>query len=295
MNDCPRQNLLTVNAVVRVNTPSAKVPATATMTTNGIYDGVLMKLTDLSYVDLQDYVGKSMRDLEVLSAHQQGPKSISDEVTHVDKLDWHVPYQEANQFFFSDLNTWKIIAVDNLENQDGFYAVAYQQGNTVVIAFRGTVNVQDLVADAEIYLSVPNMVEQLTPAEQFVNKVEAQLHGQPTHVILTGHSMGGWLAQKIYTLDSGKWANWNITGSTVFNSIGTGFHPSISQASSVKDYHFQGDVFSDYGSSLGTEIVIPNDTPGESVYDRHQMYDFYKYFYPSVPQAAGLAREGMQG
>lgn len=282
---------LTVNAVVRVNSPTKNMQgAGETMTTDGIYDGVLMKLTDLSYVDLQGYIGQSLASLETLSAHGEGPKPITDEITHVNQLDWKVPFATANRYFFSDLDDWKIIAADDREKQSGFYAVAYERGNTVVIAYRGTVNVQDLVADAEIYLSVPDMVAQLTPAKEFMTTVAKQLQGRHIQVILTGHSMGGWLAQKVYTAESGKLSNWNIVGSTVFNSIGTGFHPSLAQASLVKDYHFQGDVFSDYGSSLGAEIVIPNQMPGESVYDRHQMYDFYKYFYPSAVRATtGLA------
>ena len=280
---------LTVNAVVKsMSEPDVHVDADAKLQqTDGIYDGVLMKMTDLSYSNLDAYVGDSLLTLEDLAAVKQGPPGIYEQVDKVNQIDWHLPYTQANRFFFSDLAGWKILDVDDLEASAGFYAVAFQRGHTVVIAYRGTDNVMDLVADAGIYLSVPNMIEQLQPAEQFFKQVCKEANVPSGDVILTGHSMGGWLAQKVYLDDQNAYSNWKIAGVTVFNSIGTGFRPKLQEASVVKDYHYDGDVFSHYGSSLGVEIDIPNPTPDESVYDRHQMYDFYGYFYPGSPSSTG--------
>ncbi|WP_243834910.1 Mbeg1-like protein [Alicyclobacillus sacchari] len=282
---------LTVNAVVKsVPEPDVHMNTDAQLQQTGdVYDGVLMKMTDLSYSNLDAYVGDSLLTLEDLAAVKQGPPGIYQQVDKVNQIDWHLSYDQANSFFFSDLAGWKILAVDDLEASLGFYAVAFQRGNTVVIAYRGTDNVMDLVADAGIYLSVPNMIEQLQPAEQFFKRVCSEANVPSGRVILTGHSMGGWLAQKVYLDERNAYTNWKIDGVTVFNSIGTGFQPKLQEASVVKDYHFDGDVFSHYGSSLGIEIDIPNPNPDESVYDRHQMYDFYGYFYPGSTPSTTVA------
>ncbi|MDI9259239.1 Mbeg1-like protein [Alicyclobacillus sendaiensis] len=277
---------LTVNAVVRESDakPSASVSSVSDVT-DGIYDGVLMKMTDLSYVNLAAEVGQSMDEMEREALVHRGPKSLLDEIERVNNMDWHETYAEAVHEFFADLRGWRVLAVDNEEAQAGFYAVAYQKGSDVVISYRGTTNnVMDLVADAGIYLSVPNMIDQLNPAKSFFAlacaRASQAVHQSPIHVVLTGHSMGGWLAQSVYLEERKAAGPWDIAGVIVFNSIGTGFQPMADPSVAIKDYHFDGDVFSRYGTSLGSVIDVPNPDPDASVYDKHQMYEFYHYFYP---------------
>jgi len=277
---------LTVNAIVRVpvSKPSASVSSVSDVT-NGIYDGVLMKMTDLSYVNLTGEVGQSFDKMEQEALVHHGPKSLLEEIERVNGMDWHETYAQAVNEFFSDLRGWRVLAVDNEEAEAGFYAVAYQKGADVVISYRGTTNnVMDLVADAGIYLSVPNMIDQLAPAKSFFElactRASQTVNESPIHVVLTGHSMGGWLAQSVYLEERKVSGPWAISGVVVFNSIGTGFQPMADPSVSVKDYHFDGDVFSRYGTSLGSVIDVPNPNPDASVYDKHQMYEFYHYFYP---------------
>ncbi|WP_206830452.1 Mbeg1-like protein [Alicyclobacillus fructus] len=277
---------LTVNAVVRVpvSKPSASVSAISDVT-DGIYDGVLMKMTDLSYVNLADEVGQSFDEIEQASLSEKGPDALLEEIRRVNRMDWHEPYDEAVGQFFSDLRGWRVLAVDNEEAEAGFYAVAYAKGADVVISYRGTTNnVMDLVADAGIYLSVPNVIDQLKPAKSFFEAACAKAlqtaNAKEVHVILTGHSMGGWLAQSVYLEERKVAGPWDISGVVVFNSIGTGFQPMAHETVPVKDYHFDGDVFSRFGTSLGEVIDVPNPNPDASVYDKHQMYEFYHYFYP---------------
>ncbi|GMA60914.1 DUF2974 domain-containing protein [Alicyclobacillus fastidiosus] len=271
---------LDVNAVVgnEVAAPSKAVP-TAAGSTGGVYDGVLMKMSDLSYSNLGPYQHDTLNQIAALSKEHSGPSGIYKQVAFVNQRDWHLSYDQANQYFFSDLSGWRILATEDKEDYSGFYGVAYQKGNTIVIAFRGTNDVEDLVSDAGIYLSVSNIVDQEVPAMQFVNQVRTSLPPRQYHVIFTGHSMGGWLAQCMYKTFTSKYPGWQVDGATVFDSIGTNFHQNLSDIGRVKDYRFQGDLFSHYGSSLGSEIKIKNLTPDESLYDKHQMFDFYQYFY----------------
>lgn len=275
---------LVVNAVVDDSAVMSPMDAATTLSayqTGGVYDGTLMKMSDLSYADLDNYTQDSLASIETLAAHREGPSGIWKQVQYINDHDWHTSYAQADVSFFSDLSDWRIIATGNQATRVGFYAVAYQRGNTVVIAFRGTDDVSDLMSDAGIYLEVPNWIDQLQPASAFVEKIRDSLPSGNYNVIFTGHSMGGWLAQRMYTAYLSKYSNWSVAGATVFDSIGTGFHSDVSSAAHVRDYHFQGDIFSHYGSSLGQEIEIKNPTPDASIYAKHQMYDFYPFFYPS--------------
>lgn len=272
---------ITVNAVVSLGTVSnAQHKFKTPGVTDGVYDGVLMKMTDISYSNLGAYVGSTLGQLGSLPGINKRLPGIYKQIQKVDKLDWHLSYEQANQLFFSDLSNWKIIDVKNAESSDGFYGIAFEQGHTIVIAYRGTDDVQDLMSDADIYLKIHGDVDQLELAQQFASNVKRKIPCGSYNIIFTGHSIGGWLAQQLYLYESKQSPSWKSVSATVFNSIGTGFKSSSINRSSVKDYHFQGDIFGHFGTSLGQEIEVPNPTPNESIYDKHQMFNFYGYFYP---------------
>jgi hypothetical protein len=249
--------------------------------TDGIYDGVLMKMTDIAYSNLSNYVGD---DLVSIAKNGHNPSGINKQISKVNQLYWHLPYNQASQLFFSDFTNWKIIDVQDAESMYGFYAIAFEQGDTIVIAYRGTDDLQDLMSDAGIYLNIQGDVEQLVLAEKFASDVQKSLPNGSYHVIFTGHSIGGWLAQQMYLdeLQKAPHTSWQSVHATVFNSIGTEFQPSRTPSLEVKDYHFQGDIFSHFGTSLGEEIEVPDPTPNESIYDKHQLFNFYEFFYPSA-------------
>lgn len=273
---------LVVHAVVNHEKIPSPQENQAKDITGGVYDGVLMKMSDLAYANLDSYQNDTLQALDTLSAEKKGPSGIYHQVAYVNKHDWHVSYSDANRYFFSDLNNWRIIAIDDLHNKNGFYAIAFQKGNTVVVAFRGTDDAADLVNDAGIYLDMPDWINQLKPAKNFVEQVRTSLPKGQYNVVFTGHSLGAWLSQRMYLAYHAKYTDWHVLGATVFDSIGTHFHKQVADVADVKDYRYQGDVFSHYGSSLGQEIRIPNPMPDQSVYDKHQMYDFYAYFYPKT-------------
>ena len=266
----------TVNAVVLPGlTRNVQRQVQAPGKTDGVYDGVLMKMTDISYTNLTPDVGETLGHLKSL------PSAITNEIETVNQLDWHLSVRDANQKFFSDLNGWKIIDVKDAESIYGFYAIAFKKGNTVVIAYRGTDDLQDVVSDTGIYLQVPGEVEQLSLAKQFEKDVVSVLPVGSYHLIFTGHSIGGWMSQEMYLFaKQTKSPLWSSVDATVFNSIGTEFQASPQAMSKVKDYHMQGDYFSDFGTSLGQEIEVPNPNLTEGIYARHQMFNFYGYFYP---------------
>lgn len=273
---------MTVNAVAFPNISQSPVqPALKPETTDGVYDGTLMKMTDMSYADMGMDVGKTFK---MMIADDSVPTPITSQIHTVNQLYWHVAPSTASEQYFSDLQDWKVIKVENKELSQGFYAIAFQRGNTVVIAYRGTDNLQDVLSDASIYLKLKDEVAQRSLALEFAADVRSSLPSGAYNVIFTGHSIAGWLAQQAYRSLSQTQSSsgWQSCYATVFNSIGTEFKSTPVGKTKVTDYHVRGDVFSDFGTSLGQMIVVPVPKPGESIYDKHQMLNFYPYFYGAV-------------
>ncbi|WP_436643041.1 lipase family protein [Microbaculum sp. FT89] len=93
----------------------------------------------------------------------------------------------------NDLGEWSL--VNKSFEEDGFYAVAYKNGNEIVIAYRGYNSSSDLNDTTRSFLGVP--FEQMYNAQIFFDQVRA---AHPTEQIsLTGHSLGGALASAIAT------------------------------------------------------------------------------------------------
>ena len=93
---------------------------------------------------------------------------------------------------------WRIIErPDSTLTQSGFYAAAYQNVSTgeIVIAFRGTefTDTGDLAADSAILFDSEH--RQFVDALEFALAVRDRYQGQGYSISVTGHSLGGALAQ----------------------------------------------------------------------------------------------------
>ena len=75
---------------------------------------------------------------------------------------------------------------------DAFQGAAFRKGNEVAFAFKGTSNARDLVADAK--LAIGMNTAQYSGAETFVKSV---LIPRGCQVVVTGHSLGGAIAQVV--------------------------------------------------------------------------------------------------
>lgn len=122
------------------------------------------------------------------------------------KLADHVYKGEKN----NSLTNWKFI--DKHETKNDFRAIAYEQGNNIVISFAGTdiSQFKDRLNDYQMGFGF--MPSQIKEAEKFYNQVKQNYPN--TKIIFTGHSLGGSLAQ----LMSAKTNNDAVT----FNAYGTG-------------------------------------------------------------------------
>lgn len=96
---------------------------------------------------------------------------------------------------------------------DGFYAVAFMKGSDIVVAYRGTEpeQIKDLIADVNIGFLNRNH-SQLVSSYLFVEYIKELYPNKNIH--LTGHSLGGCLAQYAFVCTNKKYptVTWNALG-----------------------------------------------------------------------------------
>lgn len=106
----------------------------------------------------------------------------------------------------------------NIElEDDGFYAAAFIKDNNIVIAYRGTEpnKSSDLLADIEIAFFKENN-SQLVSSYLFLKYIEEKYVDK--NIYITGHSLGGCLAQYAYISSGKKYktVTWNALGVGTF-------------------------------------------------------------------------------
>ncbi|KJB88488.1 hypothetical protein AZ66_07330 [Paenibacillus sp. E194] len=95
---------------------------------------------------------------------------------------------------FDTMRDW--VVVDRMGDSDlGFFGIAFKNPrvNEIVIAFRGTHDILDIKQDYDLTMNRVSAREQLGPAQIFVKGVANKYRGNK--ISLTGHSLGGWIAQ----------------------------------------------------------------------------------------------------
>lgn len=164
--------------------------------------------------------------------------------------------------------------VDSTDRELGFYGAEYRNGNQIVIALRGTnvgafwngegnaglAAVKDIVADASFVSGVPDAA-----LESYVRKAAhlvatARDSCSACTITVTGHSLGGALADII-----GKATGYNTVS---FNAPGAGkllsaLSDEVSEAvpaggpgqGTILDYRLAGDAISQFGDRVGTPIT----------------------------------------
>jgi Lipase (class 3) len=164
-----------------------------------------------------------------------------------------------------------------------FRAAAYvsTNGMYVIFAFRGTVldpaqNVAMLKSfqeDASFIGGKPSTYLEgaVTAAASFVNSEIASLAAQgitPKNVYLTGHSLGGAIAQMLSQKSTLNASVFDAPGSAeVYESLGTQLSDlqNYGVGGSSRNYRLYGDQFSLIGTQFSTPITIPNISPNSAI------------------------------
>ncbi|MCY9515553.1 Mbeg1-like protein [Paenibacillus apiarius] len=143
----------------------------------------LMKLSHYAYFELGTTRGK-LRNID-----PRNPALISLK-KEINKMDY--PKKVTS---FDDMGNWSVVA--SINHPTGMDAIAFQNAreNEVVIAFRGTSDIRDINTDVDMTLDNKGRNRQVVPAKAFVQRIAREFPYDK--ITLTGHSLGGWLAQNM--------------------------------------------------------------------------------------------------
>ena len=159
----------------------------------------------------------------------------------------------------------------NTSDSYGMKANAYVSPDStqVVIAFRGTYTdtrpslIKNLTADASFFDSVPSqfITGAVPDAVGFLQQVKQSYPN--ANITLTGHSLGGALAQMIGAEANMSTSAFNAPGSLdVFSKITPQLSPAqgLGSGGTNTNYRVYGDQISLIGSQLGSVVVLPKPT-----------------------------------
>lgn len=179
--------------------------------------------------------------------------------------------------------------MDHLEPSSGLRSVVFHRGGVFVVSFRGTDNLSDVVEDAQLTLG-------MNTAMYPVGEAIAAAAGQHGGVILTGHSLGGAVAQVVGNRAQLPFVTFNAPGVALIASrnIATAnpvmaalrWTGSVSSALARprqtardmqaafnvvhgKNYRLFNDVVSSSGVHYGDVITLP--TPTTNPLDAHRI------------------------
>lgn len=142
----------------------------------------------------------------------------------------------------------------------------YYNDNNVIIGFRGTVNIDDVITDISVLKGTADNIR-FQQAVEIYNKVKNKYPDKT--ILATGHSLGGSLALYLNSL-------YNIKVETFNAGMGLGFLKSNPNRSNAIMYVIKGDPISSLAglSNLGTLKVFNPIDSNAGLRERHSMKNF---------------------
>lgn len=219
--------------------------------------------SDLTYVNLEDYVG-----------------SYVDTVSSSSGLDERFDHGLANPR--KELKGWKIVYAEDSNGWDlGFAAVAIKKGDDIIIGYRGTElkNIPEGMADglvADIVgIGLLGTNQQIPFAADFAIDIIEKY--PDAHVYVTGHSLGGFLAEVISyrmienVLHEDIWGDW---------FWGRAEAKRVQQILSNPDYFVKAETFNAapfFISSSGALMFGAGAVPMDDIFSSKYDNDIFNY------------------
>ena len=175
----------------------------------------------------------------------------------------------------------------SFDDSTGFHATSYYNPNTkeVVIAYTGTNGISDLNDDGKLALRLSN--EQTPEAIKFFKTTTAKIEDDygldGIKVTITGHSLGGYLAQKvIHDVLSKGTINKDDLAAVIFNSPGTG--EKVEYSKNIVSISDNNDSINAVGGSKITDNIMEVNSGTNDFYVSHKMDTMIKYLeeHPSI-------------
>ena len=141
----------------------------------------------------------------------------------------------------------------NPEDWGGFYASAFKKGSHVVVAYRGTDDRHDLIADVGIGINGKAFWEQYDYAKAYF-KIVRDLGSSCS---VTGHSLGGALASMIGAAMNVPAVSFNAPGVRSIYAKGGDKHIGCD----IVHFRATTDLVSRWDDGIGREVFLDVDSP----------------------------------
>ena len=160
------------------------------------------------------------------------------------------------------LNCWQMVYKEP-ETKNGFEGQIYQKGNNIVVVYKGTNQTKDFL-NSDIPMGVGYSPKQQEDAHNLFLKAQSMYKDKNVNIEVTGHSLGGSMAQ-IESARTGVQA-------TTFNAYGTGnilkkegytneeiSTMNIKNYGNPKDYVFVSNIENQPGRTYATNTTLDNN------------------------------------
>lgn len=203
-------------------------------------------LSILSYTDLQAYTGRTVREIATPKiAGGTFEATIVDADKQILASDNYKVFADIRDLIVACAGNCKIVAT---RDAGSFYGVLFSYGNQYIMAFRGTEASQldDLRSDFRLGLG-------LVESNQFISALNFYKEYSQYSPILTGHSLGGGLANYVSVLTGARAYTFNAPSTLV---------TAVSNFLNGYDYDRLGRFFRGLNDNLRTDYVNSYDWVG---------------------------------